>query len=138
MSIVKRGVEDALKLNVEEINRDRIYIDFALHNEKNYVDLLGDIGNYLIPFDDEYFYSEDSTWVKFFKENVDNWFGDDHGCVVIDEEYWLLSFADTIEGVANWDISRIDLDNLEPARKLVKLLSIVEEIGSSMNGKDST
>lgn len=128
----KRDVGYALKLDIEEINRDRIYADYVLNNENNYVDLLEDIGKYLIQLDGEYFYSEDSTWVKFFKSNVANWFGEEHGFVIIDEGYWLLSFAATIEGVQSWDMSRINLDDLESARKLVKLLSIVEEIGSSM------
>ena len=138
MTIKKYDVLDILNMNIEEINRERIYTEYALHILNNYVRLLEDIGNCLTPFDDEYYYSDDSTWIKFFKANVVNWFGEKQGFVVIDDEYWLLSFADVIDGVKNWDISRIDLVNLEPARKLVKLLSVVEEIGSSLNKKDST
>lgn len=132
MTIERRDVGYALKLDIEEINRDRICADYVLHNENNYVDLLEDIGNRLIQLDVEYFYSEDSTWIKFFKSNVANWFGEEHGFVITDKGYWLLSFAAIVESVQSWDMSRINLGDLESARKLVKLLSVVEEIGSSM------
>jgi hypothetical protein len=134
----KRDIGYALKLDIEEINRDRIRADYALDNENNYVDLLEGIGNYLTQLDSEYLYSGDSTWVKFFRANIANWFGDDYAFVVIDDGYWLLSFAATIEGVQNWDMSRINLDDLESARKLVKLLNVVEGIGDSTNRKDGT
>jgi hypothetical protein len=143
MAIEKSGVEDALKLNIEEINIDRICKDYSLHDEKNCVDLLEDISSHFTPLSEEYFYSDDSTWVEFFKSRVVEWFGQYYGLVVIDTEYWLLSFALlTDNGVKLWDFSQIDTEDLESARKLVKLLSVVEAIGAfnkfdlSMNWQD--
>jgi hypothetical protein len=143
MAIEKSGVEDALKLNIEEINIDRICKDYSLHDENNCVDLLEDISSHFTPLSEEYFYSDDSTWVEFFKSRVVEWFGQYYGLVVIDTEYWLLSFALlTDNGVKLWDFSQIDTEDLESARKLVKLLSVVEAIGAfnkfdlSMNWQD--
>lgn len=134
----KRDVGYALKLNIEEINNERIFKDYSLDNGDNCINLLDEIGNYLTPLDSEYVYSADSKWVKFFKENIDSWFGESHGLAVIDGEYWLLSFAYIVDGVENWDMSSIALDDLESARKLSKLMSVVEKIGSSTLKKDGT
>ncbi len=129
----KRGVDDAIKLDIEEITRDRIYADYALCNKDNYVDILEEIGGYLTQLDEEYLYSDNSVWVNFFKSKVVNWFGEEHGFAVIDEGYWLLSLASVAGEVKSWDMSRINMDDLESARKLVKLMGVLGEIGLSMS-----
>jgi hypothetical protein len=129
----KCNVEDVLKMDIEEINKNRINADCVLCDENNYVDLLEDVGNYFYSLSDEYFYSADSDWVEFFKSKIVEWFGEDHGLAVIDKEYWLLSFAFTHGDVPLWDMSRIDTEDFENARKLVKLMSVIEEIGSLLH-----
>lgn len=131
MTIEKRDIGEVFQLNIDDIKRDRIYANYALQDQNNYLELLIEIAKYLIPLDD-YLYSDDSAWVGFFKSKIVEWFGEEHGFVIIDEGYWLLSLASVVEGIKNWDISRICIDDIESARKLVKLMSVVGEIGSSM------
>ena len=72
-------------------------------------------------------FSEYSEEVKTMKPI--EWFGEDHGFVIKDNEYFLLT------GVTEYDVKRfyidkIDTDNLEMARKIVSIFEILGDMNS--------
>lgn len=128
---VSRCIEDILQLDIGYINKELIYSKFKF-DEDNFLDFLDKVSYHFSPFG-ENFYSDDSDWIGFFKFKVVEWFGEDHAFVKIDDDLWLLGNALTKDGVRFWDISRIDTKDIERAKKLVKLMSITEDIGDDVH-----
>jgi len=143
MTIEKSNIEDILKQDIGEINKNMLCSVYELQKEDNRLSLMDMLSDYFGFGDGEkYFYSDDSDWTKFFKSKVVEWFGEEHGLVLIDKEYWLLAMAIVDkEDIKFWDLSSMKTDNLDMAKKLVKLVSVTEEIGrendqqSADNGK---
>ncbi len=134
MKVGKDDIEEILRSSIEDINKDKLYPIYKLWHKDDYPDFLDALTGYLTDklFFDECYYSYDSDKVEFVKSKVIEWFGEDDGLALIDNEYWLLSYAFTDKGIKFWDISKIDTVDLENAKKLVKLMSIVEEIGNDI------
>lgn len=129
--IGKDNIEEILQLNIEDINKDKLYPIYRSWRKDDYPFYLDALTDYLTDnlFFDECYYSFDTDKVQFVRSKIIEWFGEYNGLALIDDEYWLLSYAFTDEGIKFWDISKIDTVDLEKAKKLVKLMSIVEEIG---------
>lgn len=134
MKVGKDDIEEILRSSIEDINKDKLYPIYKLWCKDDYPDFLDALTGYLTDklFLDECYYSYDSDKVEFVKSKVIEWFGEYNGLASIDDEYWLLSYAFTDKGIKFWDISKIDTVDLEMAKKLVKLMSIVEDISSEL------
>lgn len=135
MKIRKDNIEEILKLDIEDIDVDKLYPIYKSWRKDDYPDFLDAIVDYLgdnLFSDDGDYYSHDSDRVEFVRSKIVEWFGKLYGIALIDEQYWLLSYAFTDDGISFWNIEKIDISNLEKAKKLVKLLSISEEIGNNL------
>lgn len=128
---IDKEIENILQLDIGEIDKGLIYSKYKF-DEQNFPNFLDKVSDHFSPMDDN-FYSDDSNWAEFFKSKIIEWFGEEHGLVKIDDDFWLLSNALTNDGIRFWDFSRIDTDNIERAKKLVKLMSITEDIGDEVN-----
>ncbi len=128
---IDKEIENILQLDIGNIDKELIYSKYKF-DEKSFPNFLDKVSSHFPPMDDN-FYSDDSNWTEFFKSKIIEWFGKDHGLVKIDDDFWLLSNAITNDDIRFWDFSRIDTDDIERAKKLVKLLSITEDIGDEVN-----
>ena len=136
MKIEKNNIEDILQLDIGEISKDKLCSEYELRDENNRGEFLCILMEYFSSFG-ECLYSEDSEWVEFFRSKIVERFGESNDLVIIDKEYWLLFLGAIEEGVKFFDLYSIDADNLERARKLVKLFDVIEEIGRENDQKDS-
>ncbi len=79
---------------------------------------------YLINQDDEY-YAEDSEQIKDIRPYIIEWFGEDYAFVIKTGEYFLLSFAIKEDDMKYWEISKINVNNQEMARKVAYSIAFV-------------
>lgn len=79
---------------------------------------------YLIREEDNY-YADDSEEVNDIKPYIIEWFGEDHAFAIKDGEYILLSFAMIEDDMKYWDISKINVNNQEMARKIAYVIGFV-------------
>lgn len=128
---IDKEIENILQLGIGEIDKKLIYSKYKF-DEQNFPNFLDKVSDHFSPMDDN-FYSDDSNWTEFFKSKIIEWFGEEHGLVKIDDDFWLLSNVLNSDGIRFWDFSRIDTDDIERAKKLVKLMSITEDIGDEVN-----
>lgn len=83
---------------------------------------------YLISIDQEYeSFSEDSKEVRAMKPI--EWFGEDHGLVIKDNQYFLITRV-TEYGEKCYYIDRINSNNLEMARKIVSIFEFLEDLNA--------
>lgn len=142
MKVGKDNIEEILRLNIEDINKDKLYPIYKLWHQNDYLDFLDALKDYIthkLFFDDgdpsgDGYYLYDSDKVEFVKSKVIEWFGKSNGLALIDGEYWFLSYAFDDA----WDISKIDTVDLENAKKLVKLMSIVDDIGDEIRKHENS
>lgn len=78
---------------------------------------------YLIDDEDGYYYPDDSEEINIIKPYIIEWFGEYYAFAIKDGEYTLLSCAVIDDGMKYWDISKINVDNQEMARKIAYLMS---------------
>ena len=131
MTIEKSKLEEIFRLDIGEINKDMLCSVYGWKEENVRLDFLDSLTDNLVLGDgEEYCYSGDSEWTQFFKSKILEWFGEEHGLVSIDGEYWLLmtTVVDK-ENTKFWSLRLIRTDNLDKAKKLVKLVYIVDEMG---------
>ena len=131
MTIEKGKLEEILQLDIGEIGKDMLCSVYGWREENVRLDFLDILTDHLVTGDgEEYCYSEDSEWTEFFKSKILEWFGEEHGLASIDGEYWLLMEAVVDnENEKFWSLHLIETDNLDKAKKLVKLIGIVDEMG---------
>lgn len=80
---------------------------------------------YLI--DDGYCYSEDSEEINTIESHIIERFGEHYALAIKNEEYILISFVGIDDDIKYWSILKIDVNEQEMARKIVYLISFVDE-----------
>lgn len=75
--------------------------------------------------EDEYYYSDEEEKINAIKPYIIERFGENYAFAVKDGEYILLSFAMMEDGVKYWDISKINVNNKEMARKIAYLIGFM-------------
>jgi len=135
-------IQESDKKNLDKIKQmlDYLYdidmLNYMLDDELFY-HLLDELNEkYVIDIDPEHSFSDDSEEIKAINTIVER-YGEDYILAVKDGGYILLSLSMIEDDTRYWDMSKIDTDNLETARKVVFLIELLDHIESvMMNKKD--
>ncbi len=133
-------IQESDKKNLDKIKQmlDYLYdidmLNYMLDDELFYhlLDELND--KYVIDIDPEHSFSDDSEEIKAINTIVER-YGEDYILAVKDGGYILLSLSMIEDDTRYWDMSKIDTDNLETARKVVFLIDLLDHIESVMMNK---